>query len=90
MMAAAGGMGLAASGPHAVESVTGVSNPSAQNQPAERGTTSAVNPLATFFGAGGQAYTRPRRRAGYGWTNAHAKRVATKKRNVRKHRASNR
>lgn len=30
------------------------------------------------------------RRAGYGWTNAHARRVAMKKRNQRRHRAASR
>lgn len=46
-------------------------------------------PRMIFESAPG-SYARPHRRAGYGWTNAHAKRVATKKRNVRKHRAANR
>lgn len=34
--------------------------------------------------------THGARRAGPGWTNAHAKRVARKARNVRRHRAANR
>lgn len=34
--------------------------------------------------------TRGGRRAGYGWTNRHAQRVARKAKNVRRHRAANR
>lgn len=46
------------------------------------------------YGLLGDAWGRLRktwqRRAAYGWTNNHAKRVATKKRNVAKHRRSSR
>lgn len=46
------------------------------------------NDAARYFGT--RLYTRTRsdlRRAAYGWTNAHAKRVAMKKRKVKAHRA---
>lgn len=45
---------------------------------------------STEFAGGAWARLRNtrRRRSGYGWTNAHQKRVATKARNVKRHRAA--
>ncbi len=53
----------------------------------QRGTHSTSS---TEFAGGAWARLRStrRRRSGYGWTNAHQKRVATKARNVKRHRAS--
>jgi hypothetical protein len=46
--------------------------------------------MRAMLGGGiGSSYTS-RRRAGYGWTNMHARRVATKKRNKARHRAASR
>ena len=64
--------------------------PSVKQQPAERSGAKVSNPLSAIFGTGGGVYASRRRRAGYGWTNRHAQRVATKKRNMRKFRAANR
>lgn len=65
--------------------------------------TDAAKAMATYANAAGShrtttgeyasgAWLRLRatrqRRAGYGWTNAHQKRVARKARNVRRHRAA--
>lgn len=46
--------------------------------------------LAALLGTGGIRRPSGPRRAGYGWTNAHAKRVAAKKRRVKAHRARGR
>jgi hypothetical protein len=40
----------------------------------------------SIFGSGLGSWGGKQRRAGYGWTNMHARRVATKKRNVARHR----
>jgi hypothetical protein len=46
--------------------------------------------LRAILGSGMGSWGSKQRRAGYGWTNAHAQRVARKKRNQAKHRASSR
>ena len=46
--------------------------------------------LQAILGSGLGSWGGKQRRAGYGWTNRHAQRVATKKRNQSKHRASSR
>lgn len=48
------------------------------------------NTLRAIFGGGYLGDRSTGRRAGYGWTNAHARRVAMKKRNQRRHRAASR
>lgn len=73
-----------------VDERTEVTTPIAKQQPVERGGAKVTNPLSAIFGTGGGAYAPRRRRAGYGWTNKHAQRVAAKKRNVRRHRAATR
>jgi hypothetical protein len=50
-----------------------------------RGTT----PREWFSGLGGRS-GRPGHRAAYGWTTAHAQRVAAKKRNQARHRSAGR
>lgn len=46
--------------------------------------------LRAIFGGGDLAGRTSGRRAGYGWTHAHARRVAQKKRNQRRHRSAGR
>lgn len=48
------------------------------------------NKLQATLGGGLGSWGGRQRRAGYGWTNAHAQRVARKKRNQAKHRAASR
>lgn len=50
------------------------------------------NTLRAILGLGGGSFggRGSDRRAAYGWTNAHARRVALKKRNQRRHRAASR
>jgi hypothetical protein len=48
------------------------------------------NKLQAILGGGLGGWGGKQRRAGYGWTNMHAQRVARKKRNQAKHRASSR
>lgn len=48
------------------------------------------NKLQAILGSGLGSWGGRQRRAGYGWTNAHAQRVARKKRNQAKHRAASR
>lgn len=43
-----------------------------------------------WFGGGTSGGRGNGRRAGFGWTNRHAQRVATKKRNVARHRSRSR
>lgn len=43
--------------------------------------------LKAIMGSGRRFAGKQGRRAGYGWTNAHAKRVAEKKRRVKAHRS---
>lgn len=89
LMAAAGGMTAQVSS--ASEPGANRHESRAQNQPAERNTAPGMPSLASPFRAGiGSGSRGSERRSGPGWTNAHAKRVALKARNVRRHRASNR
>ncbi len=46
------------------------------------------NTLRAIFGGGTFGGRGSARRAGYGWTNAHARRVARKARNQARHRAA--
>lgn len=48
------------------------------------------NKLQAMLGSGLGSWGGKQRRAGYGWTNRHAQRVALKKRNQAKHRAGSR
>lgn len=57
-------------------------------QPAERNKAPTQPEAANYFGTGAYFGGRKRRRAGYGWTNAHARRVARKARAVKRHRSS--
>jgi hypothetical protein len=59
-----------------------------KSQPAERNKLPSHSPLAAFFGSGTYRTRRDQRRAGFGWTNAHAKRVARKARALKRHRAT--
>jgi hypothetical protein len=64
---------------------------SAQKAMAKQAATPAKSErssMRAMLGGGiGSSYTS-RRRAGYGWTNMHQRRVATKRRNKARHRAS--
>ena len=88
-----------------VASIGGVTpTPSSANFQEARETRTSANPhvytqergshskSSTELAGGAWARLRAtrRRRSGYGWTNAHAKRVARKARNVKRHRASSR
>lgn len=48
------------------------------------------NKLQAMLGSGLGSWGGKQRRAGYGWTNRHAQRLALKKRNQAKHRAGSR
>lgn len=48
------------------------------------------NTLRAILGGGASPATGRGRRAAFGWTNAHARRVAAKKRNQARHRAASR
>lgn len=48
------------------------------------------NTLRAIFGGDIDSTSGSRRRAGYGWTNRHAQRVARKKRNQVRHRSAGR
>jgi len=78
------------SGTHttAAEKVVTATRVGHDSQPAQRNNAPASNSLAAFFGGGGYNTRRSQRRAGFGWTNGHAKRVARKARNVKRHRSA--
>jgi hypothetical protein len=89
LMAAAGGMTAQVSG--ASETGANRYESRAQSQPIERSKAPGMPSLASLFRAGiGSGSRGSERRRGPGWTNAHAKRVSVKARNVRRHRAANR
>lgn len=66
---------------------------SVRSASAEQGKTTpnkaVKNELRAILGGGGfGSWGGKQRRAGYGWTNRHAQRVARKKRNQARHRAA--
>lgn len=93
---------LATSGMAIIGGITPTPSSSNFQQVREASTQTSANPhvytqqrgthstSSTEFasGAWGRLRSTRRRRSGYGWTNAHQKRVATKARNVRRHRAA--
>lgn len=73
-------------------SIAGASGPTVQmiEKAAVRPQQPRGSTLRAILGGGGGSTTGRERRAGLGWTNAHARRVAAKKRNQARHRAASR
>ncbi|ABE45675.1 hypothetical protein [Polaromonas sp. JS666] len=88
-MAAIAGAGLgshvvlAGDAPGLSQSTQRAINKSTQNPDKQ-----AANKMRAMLGGGVGSWSSRQRRAGYGWTNRHAQRVALKKRNVKRHRAA--
>jgi len=68
--------------------------PSTSASPLEKALVRAETPrgrsVREWLGGGSAGVRSTGRRAGYGWSNRHAQRVAAKKRNVTRHRARSR
>jgi len=88
-LAGLGGLGAISIPSAAFSEAPGISQASQQtiNKNTHNPNKPSSNKLAAMLGSGIGSWGGRARRAAFGWTNRHARRVAAKKRNLVKHRA---